>query len=203
MKQDSDLTFPGGSPPWSGIGEKASEPELIPLHLVFEYPVRWSKFQIFRDFIQNFFDAIGSAGFHDRFTYGLSNAGLTMVAADVGFCHEWLIPIGASTKRTPPDASRADSSESVFAGHFGEGFKIAALCALRDFGWQVEMASRDWELRVVCRPTTIESRPISALAYEFWRDSANPRPWTSLVIKNVCAADLECFLCRSTGCLSP
>ena len=42
MKQDSGLMFPGGSPPWNGIEKKVSEPELIPLHLVFDCEIMYA-----------------------------------------------------------------------------------------------------------------------------------------------------------------
>jgi hypothetical protein len=57
----------------------------------------------------------------------------------VNLIYDWLIPIGASTKR---------EGGGSYAGYFGEGFKIASLCAIRDHGWNIEIRSRDWELMV-------------------------------------------------------
>ena len=33
--------------------------EIIPLNLVVDYPVQWSRFKVLRDFLQNFYDALG------------------------------------------------------------------------------------------------------------------------------------------------
>jgi hypothetical protein len=44
---------------------------------------------------------------------------LTLTARDVGFSYEWLVHIGASTKR---------DNGGVHVGYFGEGFKMAVLC---------------------------------------------------------------------------
>ncbi|MEO5369007.1 MAG: hypothetical protein H7833_02920 [Magnetococcus sp. DMHC-1] len=85
-----------------------------------------------------------------------------MEAGETCFSHEWLLHIGASTKR---------NSTGSFAGYFGEGFKIASLCALRDYGWQVRMASRDWLLDVTTTRTTVDNTELESLAY-----SMQPRP---------------------------
>ena len=78
---------------------------------------------------------------------------LFLTSIDVGFSYDWLIPIGASTKR---------EGGGNYAGYFGEGFKIASLCAIRDHGWNVAIRSRDWELMVVT--TEIEVLPRVTLA---------------------------------------
>ncbi len=122
------------SPPAGGKRKK-----LISLNLIFSYPVSWSRYKVLRDFIQNFYDAVGSDEWMDRFTYRLEEGLLVMEASDVSFSYDWLIHIGASTKR---------DTENQYAGYFGEGFKIASLCALRDHGWEVSMESKDWGLEV-------------------------------------------------------
>ena len=32
--------------------------KIIPLNIVFTYPVHWDTFQILRDFVQNFYDSV-------------------------------------------------------------------------------------------------------------------------------------------------
>ncbi len=102
-----------------------------------------------RDLLQNFYDAVGAGQWHNRFSHRLDGDMLVMKAADTGFSYDWLVRIGASTKR---------DSDGKYAGYFGEGFKIASLCALRDYGWKIEMASRDWELEVVTGEVEIDGR---------------------------------------------
>jgi hypothetical protein len=97
----------------------------IPLNLIFDYPVRWSKYKVLRDLIQNFFDSVPREQWRTRFRRHHEGQQLTLIATDVGFSYDWLVPIGASTKR---------DGNGEYAGYFGEGFKIAALCALRDHG---------------------------------------------------------------------
>jgi hypothetical protein len=97
---------------------------------------------------------------------------LHLRADETGFSYEWLLHIGASTKREPP---------GEFAGHFGEGFKIAALCAARDFHWNIELASRGWDLRVVHGEVQIEGKLIRTLAYRVW-DALPERSHTELCL---------------------
>lgn len=137
---------------------RAGAPALVPLNLIFDYPVRWSRFKVLRDLLQNFYDAVGHSRWHSHFSWQWSEEQqqLLLRAAEVGFSYDWLLHIGASTKR-----ERAGE----FAGYFGEGFKIAALCALRDHGWQVTMASRDWHLEVTTIDTVVDDRRLRSLAY--------------------------------------
>lgn len=130
--------------------------ELIPLNLIMDYPVKWSKYKVLRDFMQNFYDAVGHDQWHKKFSCTIENDRLMFQTEGTGFSYEWLLHIGASTKR---------NQEESFAGYFGEGFKIAALCAIRDFKWQVEMASRDWELEVTTANLSADNRNLVSLAY--------------------------------------
>ena len=141
-------------------GKSGPVHEVLPLNLVFDYPVSWGRYKVLRDLIQNFYDAVGYRNWHDRFSWRHENDVLYLKAADVGFSYDWLVPIGASTKR---------DGSNEFAGHFGEGFKIASLCAKRDHGWDIEMTSRSWELRVDVESIRIDRRKVSSLAYQLWK----------------------------------
>ena len=129
----------------------------VPLNLVYDYPVRWSKYTVLRDLIQNFFDSIPRTEWHRRFDHHLVGERLILTSQGVDFSYDWLIPIGASTKR---------DGEGQYAGYFGEGLKIAALCAVRDHGWQIEIRSRDWHLAVVSDTIKVDGRKLQALAYD-------------------------------------
>jgi len=129
---------------------------LISLNLVYDYPVRWSRYVVLRDFVQNFYDSIGWRDWSTAFNYAVADGFLTLTARNVGFSYEWLVHIGASTKREDGD---------TYAGYFGEGFKMAALCAVRDYGWSVHIASRDWEIEVTQTDLQIEERVLKSLAY--------------------------------------
>ncbi|MBF0134595.1 MAG: hypothetical protein HQL75_18665 [Magnetococcales bacterium] len=135
---------------------------IIPLNLVFSYPVKWSKYKVLRDFLQNFYDAIGHKNWADRFHWRWERNCLILEASEVAFSYEWLLHIGASTKRTSGDR---------FAGYFGEGFKIASLCALRDHGWQIQMASQNWILEVTTTKLMVDQTELESLAYRM-----HPRP---------------------------
>lgn len=129
----------------------------IPLNLIFDYPVHWSKYKVLRDFIQNFYDSVPFNEFNDRFNYELTKKGeLIFTISNVGFNYKWLIHIGASSKR--------EESEK-YAGYFGEGFKIAALCAIRDYNWNVTMSSSDWSLDVITSDMKIDKKSLTSLAY--------------------------------------
>jgi hypothetical protein len=43
--------------------------EIKQLNLVYSYPVSWDATKVFRDFIQNFYDAIGYENFDRDFMY--------------------------------------------------------------------------------------------------------------------------------------
>ncbi|MFZ3132208.1 MAG: hypothetical protein WA125_14225 [Desulfosporosinus sp.] len=131
-------------------------PEIISLNLILDYPVKWSKYKVLRDFIQNFYDSIGRPRWHKDFSYEVINRQLIFKALNVDFSYDWLIHIGASTKR---------DNSTLYAGYFGEGFKIASLCAVRDFQWKIEMASRDWELEVITNNINVDNKTLTTLAY--------------------------------------
>lgn len=130
----------------------------IPLNIVMTYPVYWSRYKVFRDYIQNFYDAVGFREWQERFCYKYENSRLFMWVNGVTFSYEWLLHIGASTKTE--DLSKQN------AGYFGEGFKIASLCALRDFKWHIQMSSDGWTLSVTSTSQQIDQREVSMLAYD-------------------------------------
>lgn len=130
---------------------------IIPLNIVMTYPVRWGKYEVFRDFIQNFYDSVNCRDWHILFKHSFQNQKLTMWIDDVCFSYEWLLHIGASTKT---------ERSSDNAGYFGEGFKIASLCALRDYNWNVRMSSGAWNLSVVCIDQKIDKTNVKMLAYD-------------------------------------
>lgn len=130
---------------------------LVPLNLIWDYPIRWTRFEVLRDLIQNFYDSVGPERWHSAFEHWTNGDELVFRTRDVEFSWEWLVPIGASTKR---------DSAGTYSGYFGEGFKMAALCARRDHGWELEMESRDWAVRVTKTETSIDGRHITSLALE-------------------------------------
>lgn len=134
------------------------ENEIIPLNIVMTYPVRWSRYKIFRDYIQNFFDSVGPHEWKKRFGYNFENGKLCMWVEHTVFSYEWLLHIGTSTK--------TGDMKKKNAGCFGEGFKIASLCALRDFRWNIVMSSGNWKLEVMKLQQDIDSTKVDVLAYD-------------------------------------
>lgn len=131
--------------------------KIVPLNIVMTYPVHWNKYKVFRDFQQNFYDAVGYEKWKDCFKYDYHDKLLQMWTDGVVFSYEWLMHIGASTKT---------ESSINSAGYYGEGFKIASLCAVRDFGWQVEMSSARWNLEVIRISQMIDDRNVDMMAYK-------------------------------------
>ena len=129
----------------------------IPLNLIFDYPVQWSKYKVLRDLIQNFYDSVGYQHWKTDFQCEVKDERITLQALQVGFSYEWLIHIGSSTKR---------EVSGKYAGFFGEGFKIASLCALRDYQWQIEMCSQNWELKVITSPIIVDGKTLLTLSYD-------------------------------------
>ena len=77
-----------------------------------------------------------------------------------------MLHIGASTKR---------EEKGHYAGYFGEGFKIAALCGVRDHHWNITILSRDWELEVVTTHVDVDHRSLKSLAYEIKKNQPERR----------------------------
>jgi len=71
----------------------------INLNLIFDYPVKWGRTQILREFVQNFYDSIGLEKWNNGFKYEIANGQLTMFSEDASYSYEWLVHVGASTKR--------------------------------------------------------------------------------------------------------
>ena len=129
---------------------------LVQLNIVKTYPVRWSEYKVFRDFIQNFYDSVGYRNWKEKFQYSFDNGTLKMWIEGVSFSYEWLMHIGASTKTN-------NSLDN--AGYFGEGFKIASLCAVRDYNFDIEMSSSDWKLTVEFVKYKIDEKVVEMMAY--------------------------------------
>ncbi len=136
------------------------------LNIVMTYPVIWCPEKVFRDYIQNFYDAVGWEEFDKRFSYEYEkDGGILRMSSDVGFDKEWLMYVGASTKR---------NTDGNFAGQFGEGFKIASLAAYRDHHFSIMMRSRDWCLKVTEIKEIIDQREFSCMAYDITKREEIP-----------------------------
>lgn len=165
---------------------------IMPLNIVTTYPVRWTKYKVFRDFIQNFYDSVGYLHWEERFRYVYNDRILSIWVEDINFSYEWLMHIGASTKT-------ADSFAN--AGYFGEGFKIASLCALRDYGWTLKMSSGNWELSVISQEQRIDDRKVSMLAYDIKeRENQN---YSRLEIANITEEEFALFRSSLNGFYYP
>lgn len=131
--------------------------------IAMDYPVRWGIHRIIRDFVQNFYDSIGSECFADEFEYQWQESGkgrrskldIRMGTKGHAFSYEWLTYIGSSTK----------TGNSQYAGEYGEGFKIALLCLVRS-GATAVMSSGSWELRPVVYMEEIDGKQIEMFGYD-------------------------------------
>ena len=140
--------------------------ELISINLIYDYPVHWNRFKTLRDFVQNCYDVVRWTEWDRQFSWTLVNGVLTLTTQDVGFSYDWLLHIGASTKR---------EELGHYAGYFGEGFKIAALCGVRDHHWNIKILSRDWELDVVTTHLEVDHRSLKSLAYKIKKSESERR----------------------------
>lgn len=139
--------------------ESHTETNRIKLNLVMTYPIRWTRTHIMQDYIQNFYDMTEAEKFSQDFNYYYDENSRTLrIENKKGFSADWLQYMGASSKRK--------SKDSHTAGKFGEGFKIASLCAFRDYRIGIHMESRDWILDVVEIQGKIDGQNVSFLGYE-------------------------------------
>lgn len=135
---------------------KAQEITKVKLNITMSYPIKWGIYAVMRDYIQNFFDAVGPEQFGEKFKYKYEDMKLTMYAPTC-FDKRWLFFMGTSTKR---------DSNKTYAGKFGEGFKIASLVAYRDLKLKIRMESQDWRLQVTEIEDMIDGNPVKFLAYD-------------------------------------
>lgn len=164
----------------------------ISVNIVMTYPVHWSRYQILRDFVQNFYDAVGYNDWRSRFRYTYSDSTLSMWVEDISFNYEWLLHIGASSKTGHPND---------FAGFFGEGFKIASLCAFRDMGWTIQMMSDNWHITVTSVTQRIDDTPVQMLAYDLSAREQDTE--TKLILSGLTANDYDLFLTVLDSFFSP
>lgn len=73
--------------------------EVIKLNILISYPVKWNNFFVMRDFVQNFFDAIGYEDFFEGFKYKYDSGVLTM-EGKTSFDLDWLWKICSRMKKT-------------------------------------------------------------------------------------------------------
>ena len=120
----------------------ALSPRRVRLSLLDTYGVRWDRSTFVRDVLQNFFDA--TPDFRDVRVAIDRKARTVEVSGPATFDLELVAYIGATTKR-----------DGTTAGAFGEGFKICALLALRDFGLTMMAGSGADDLRVLLDPIAL------------------------------------------------
>lgn len=157
--------------------------KIIPLNIVYSYPVHWGSFHILRDYVQNFYDSVPVDQWSRRFQYEFCDGTLVMRIENTTFSYEWLLHIGASTKT---------NSTEKHAGYFGEGFKIASLCALRDKKWAIKMSSGNWNLNVICIDQTIDGQGVKMLAYDISETNESNQK-SELVLQGVSEDDFALF----------
>ena len=148
----------------------------ITLEIAVDYPIKWDFKKILRDFIQNFYDALGPDRFGTDFYYHYENRGETyilhMKVEGKPFSHELLSYIGSSTK----------SEDGNTIGKYGEGFKMACLSAYK-MGMNITMHSEDWKISPEAYTETIDGHDIKMFGYNL--EYVEPDGITSLVIDNI------------------
>ena len=155
----------------------------IQLNIVKTYPVSWTRYKVFRDFIQNFYDSVGYKKWYESFHHEYANHQITMWIDNITFSYEWLLHIGASTKTNSPNN---------YAGYFGEGFKIASLCALRDFHFQIVMESGTWKLTVKFVDKIIDDQSVEMMTYSI-EENEEDLGKSRLTINQCSALDYDIF----------
>jgi hypothetical protein len=136
-----------------------------------------------RDFVQNFYDSVGYLNWNSKFQYSYDGNKLSMWIEGITFNYEWLLHIGASTKTTHSE---------LYAGFFGEGFKIASLCAYRDFGWGIHMMSENWHLDVITIEQKIDDITVGMLGYGMRKCVRSGE--SRLILENISQEEYETFI---------
>ena len=142
---------------------KPDKGELIKLDMAMDYPVNWGFDRIIRDLVQNFYDSIGSDNFAKEFKYSFfqdENKANVLIMETYGhpFSYEWLTYIGGSTKTDHP---------GDYVGMYGEGFKICALCLVRQ-NISLCMESEGWRIEACEYTERIENSSVPMLGYKLY-----------------------------------
>jgi len=103
----------------------------VPLNLVYDYPVRWSKYKVLRDLIQNFFDSIPRAEWHRRLDHRLLGESLILTLEAVCEAYD-----GFAVPRAPTGAepSRIAIPESLAKTLLGDLIEQVGLPPCRVIG---------------------------------------------------------------------
>lgn len=65
-----------------------NEARQIPLNIVMTYPVRWRKYEILRDYIQNFYDSVGYGKWDGALHHAYEDGTLSVWIDGVSFSYE-------------------------------------------------------------------------------------------------------------------
>lgn len=160
--------------------------ELLDLNLGLDYPIGWSIWSIMRDYVQNFYDALGWKEFSTGFLheYDENTQVLRMYAREISFSLEYLKYMGASSKR--------DNPSQYNVGQFGEGFKIASLALYKAKRAKIIMESQDWKIVVSTYIKHIGNRDVEMLCY--LKEKRNDDGITALTLEAITTEDYDKFL---------
>jgi hypothetical protein len=140
----------------------------IPSAVTAEWGVKWNEMQIARDVLQNFYDA--NRARLDEVAVTIDGRDV-MITAPTGFDIERLFYLGSDK-----------TGDSV--GQYGEGFKAAATCLLRDHGVRPIGVSGNEAVQV-----RLADEPVSGgfypLVYDFYR--VQPAYNGALMVLNACS----------------
>lgn len=92
--------------------------------ILLSYGIEWDKQKIVRDIFQNYFDSVlenKTFNFHNDINVEITET-FCSISGPIEFNWDYLYLIGATTKST-----------GTFAGGFGEGFKMMAICLFKNF----------------------------------------------------------------------
>lgn len=154
--------------------------KIIPLNLRLSHPVHWNKYKIFQNFIRNFYDSVGYETWHKQFHYEIRANRLYLIADKNIFNYEnplWIAPFSVANSET--------------SGHFQELFKIASLCAYRDYNWQIRISSPNSTITIVEQQTIVNMQEVCSLAYEFEEHKTNSP--STLELYPISETDLNIF----------
>ncbi|HEX7601532.1 MAG TPA: hypothetical protein VF316_08005, partial [Polyangiaceae bacterium] len=127
-----------------------TKPKNVRLNILRTYAVHWDEHTFVRDVLQNFFDASND---FEGITIAIEReGGVVRLEGPQRFDFDYVKYIGGTTK-----------ADGGFAGQFGEGFKVCALVALRDFGLHLLAGAGKWRIE----PAFVKVRVGEELVYRY------------------------------------
>ncbi len=129
--------------------------DVVALKLPYSLPIKLTEDELLLELLFIFYHDIGPSNFNGHFQFSYKDSCLSL-KSDIKTYDEWIYSINGKSEY----CLDKDSSWSL-----GECFRKTSLVACRDYGLQLELKSRDWQLKIVSDAVCGEKRKGNHILY--------------------------------------